>query len=584
MQFTFMDMAGKTLFIRDDAEKAEWVQEEMTLEMEFPRFSDKVISIGQRVFFKDPATGAHQIYEVKTARTLEPDHYQTVTAENICISELSDEHMDNKEVTNKSASSVLSSVLSDTLWSVGAKQINPTSSADLSRGSVWQAILEIKDNWNVYIEPHLTIHSDGTITRKLDIIDPDGEWNGVRLSINKNLLDPSVTFDDSEVVTAMYGYGGTTTPTSASEEPVEINFSNVVWSKTSAHPAKPRGQKYIEDPTATANYGRNGRARFGYYQNTAIDDPDLLLEKTWETLQTCSKPAISIEGTVADLYRMGYADQPIKLHDIALVEVNPAGYKQQIQIIRMTTDLLNPTATRLTIGSFIPNIIYIDRKTNESATGVRGGGGGGSNRSGQSQRQEFATEFIKTDKMIGLRAYQLDLDRVDEQVIKNEAQILVESDRITAEVTARRSGDQTLNSRITQTATEINMEVSKKVGKNEVISCINQTAESIKIKASLITLDGSAVADSLDGQEIYCDVLGADDINIASDATINRIDCGSIKVDDTSASWQSKTVVTSITLGDSKAFVYKSSGQEYTMLGKLVEGTPLTSTIHYLGY
>ena len=61
MQFTFLDMAGKTLFIREDAERAVWTQEEMSLDLEFPFVEDKVVSIGQRVFFKDPSTGNHQI-------------------------------------------------------------------------------------------------------------------------------------------------------------------------------------------------------------------------------------------------------------------------------------------------------------------------------------------------------------------------------------------------------------------------------------------------------------------------------------------------------------------------------------------
>ena len=40
MQFTFIDMAGKTLFIRDDAERAQWTQEEMSLDAEFRRLDD----------------------------------------------------------------------------------------------------------------------------------------------------------------------------------------------------------------------------------------------------------------------------------------------------------------------------------------------------------------------------------------------------------------------------------------------------------------------------------------------------------------------------------------------------------------
>ena len=45
-----------------------------------------------------------------------------------------------------------------------------------------------------------------------------------------------------------------------------------------------------------------------------------------------------------------------------------------------------------------------------------------------------------------------------------------------------------LSSSITQTATEINTEVAQKVGKTEVISSINQSAEEIQIEASKISL------------------------------------------------------------------------------------------------
>lgn len=494
MQFTFIDMTGKTLFIRNDAERAQWTQEEMSLELEFPRIEDKVISIGQRVFFIDPATGAHQIYEVKQAQTHEPDHYQTITAEHICISELSDEHMNEKTVTDSTAKDALEGVLNGTLWAVGTFDYNPVSSGDLNRGSVWQSVLLIKDNWNVYIEPRVTLASNGTITRYLDIKSTEGVWNGVRLSIDKNMLDPSVTIDDSEVVTALYGYGGTD-PNDTSTEKEEITFANVVWTKTADHPAKPAGQKYIEDPAATAAYGRNGRARFGFYQNNDITDPNILLQKTWESLKTNSKPAISIDGTVADLYRMGYADQPIKLHDIAMVEVNPAGYKDRIQIIRMTTDLLDPSATTLTIGAYIPNIIYIERKTNENATGSRGGGGG--NKSDETSWREFRTTMQAYADGTGMeiKAVQNDIKRQDKEIAIQEARITVNYNKITQEVTDRRNADAVLNSSITQTSSQITAEV------NRASAAENSLSGRIQVNANKVALvvtefDGGDVVNS----------------------------------------------------------------------------------------
>ena len=527
MQFTFLDMAGQTLFVRDDAERAQWTQEEMTLDLEFPYLADKRISIGQRVFFIDPATGAHQVYEVKQAKTVQPDSYQSVTAEHICISELSDEHTDNIELTDVTASNALQTVLTGTLWNVGNVSVNPSSSGDVSRGSRWQGVLEIKDNWNVYIEPRVVLSSDGTITRYLDILSTDGVWNGLRLSVDKNLLDPSVTYDDSEVATALYGYGGTTEPTHSGEEEKEITFADIVWQKTSDHPAKPAGQTYLEDPEATRLYGRNGRARFAFYQNNDITDPETLLQKTWETLKTTSKPAISIEGTVADLYRLGYADQPIKLHDIALVEVLPSGYKDQIQIIRCTVDLLDASATTLCIGAYIPNIIYIERKNNENATGGRGGGGG--NKSKETVRSEYETEIAKNNRMIMLRAYQNDLDDLDNEVKRQDARITVEANRITSEVVAREIADgQVLSeaySRIDQTAREISIEVADKTSTASIVAGINaQTGSYVKINAATINLTGYVTASQLKATQADIDNLKS------GNTTAVKLRCQSLEV------------------------------------------------------
>lgn len=543
MKFTFLDMAGKVIFLREDAERAEWTQEEMTLNADFPLLPGKMIDRGQRILFRDPSTNSQEIYEVRQAKTIEPDGLQQIVAEHICISELTDEHLDKRDFENVPLSSVLGSLLSGTLWSVGEIETNPVSSVDISRGSVWQAVLQARNNYNVYIEPRVTLSDSGAISRKLDIKQTTGTWRGLRLSIDKNMIDPSVTIDDTNVATALFGYGGTQIATEQGQENHEITLADIAWSKTSDHPAKPAGQKYLEDPDATRLYGRNGRPRFGFYQNTDIMSASTLIEKVWETLKTCNTPDVSIEGTVEDLYRMGYADQPVRLHDIALVEVSPAGFKKQIQIIRMTVNLLDPSGTLVTIGSYIPNIVYMNKLTNEEVTGSPGGGGrggGGGNKSKQTERQEFETQIIANNQMIQLRAYQNDLDDLDNEVKLQEAAITVEHNRITQEVTDRRSADTELSGRITVTANSINAEVTArskadqdlagrititareirqevtdnvnrlsaritvnadninlKVNKDGVISAINVSPESIDISASKINLTGYVTASDL---------------------------------------------------------------------------------------
>ena len=405
MEIIFCDAAGTVLFTRLDMESGHWVQQEMSINAVFPFDNAKQINYGQRIAFRDTENN-FQVFEIRNVVNIEPDHYQQITAEHIVISELSDEHIDKQEITDKTAQQALSSVLSGTGWAVGNNTASGTQSADISRGNVWNAVNVIQKNWNVYIIPRITRNSAGAINHKyLDIIPAQGTNNGLFLSVHKNLFDPSVTYDDTNVYTALYGYGGSVDVQHTGEDDTreELTFSDVVWSQTSSHPAKPAGQKYLEWPEMTAIYGRNGRPRFGYYQNSDITDANILLQKTWETLQKTCVPQINISGTCADLYRLGYNDVPLRLHDTAIIEIAETGEHIEKEIITLDVDLIDPTATQIEIGDYIPNIIYINRETEEQASGGGGGGGGGHGQS-QSQYDESETwaQFVHTNELIGM--------------------------------------------------------------------------------------------------------------------------------------------------------------------------------------
>jgi hypothetical protein len=209
------------------------------------------------------------------------------------------------------------------------------------------------------------------------------------------------------VYTALYGYGGNVdVPQSggAQDKTEELTFADVVWSATSDHPAKPSGQTYLEWPEKTALYGRNGRPRYGYYQNASIKDANTLLEKTWESLKQSCEPKISISGSCVDLSRMGYNDVPLRLHDLAIVEIEETGEVFQKQIICCDVDLIDPTGSRVEIGDYIPNIVYINRDTNDKAKGGGGGGGGGKGSMTALEDSDVKTwtDFLKTQNKIGM--------------------------------------------------------------------------------------------------------------------------------------------------------------------------------------
>jgi phage minor structural protein len=547
MECIFLNPAGTTLFVRNDMESGHWTQQEMNVTADFPFVHDKKIERGMRIAFRSPVDNSLQVFEVRIVTNQEPEHYQQITAEHICISELSDEHINSTEIDNKTASQALTTALTGTLWSVGNNTASGTQSADFSRGSVWDAVNTIQQNWNVYITPRVVFSSAGAITaRYLDIAPAEGVWRGLRLSVRKNMLDPAVTYDDEDVYTALYGYGGSVEKSSASGDDTteELTFADVVWTATSDHPAKPAGQTYLEWPEKTAIYGRNGRPRYGYYQNGSIKDANVLLEKTWESLKLSCEPKISITGTVADLYRLGYKDQPIQLHDLVIVEIEETGEIFRKQIVCCDIDLIDPTGSRVDVGDYIPNIIYINRETDKKA----GGGGGGGRGKGSMTNLEdddiktFA-EFEKTNEKIGMVVGTKD----GENYIK-AGEICLAINASTGETTARISADHIIMEGET-TITEL--------------------------------LSGVAEIAMLDVKDLYVEQAIIDEIRAD-----NGIFDVSLEVAEHTASWQTYTA-RYCTLSNPHYFLYASSSSSQTPSGSTsgyIVSSYQNTTLHYLGY
>lgn len=602
MDFLFFNAANQPLFTRNDAEQAEWTVEQFSFFGLFPFDSEKVIERGQRIAFQD-ADGVWQAFEIRKAKSYEPDHYQEITAEHIVVSELTDEHVQPKEWNTVAPQAALRDVLTGTLWSVGTVTATGTSSGSISYGSAWQGVNTIAQNWNVYITPRVSIGPSGITGRHLDIAPARGNWRGLRLSITSNLEQAGVTYDDTNLLTAMYGYGKTITeepdieanPPTPEPEPDDIQsspltFTDVAWSTTTDHPAKPAGQAYLENPTAKALYGRNGRNRFGFYQNGDVTDPNILLDLTWEALKKDSEPLISIEGTLHDLQRLGYADQTIRLHDTALVEILPAGVEVQREIIQLTVDLLNPLNTTVTIGAYIPNIIYINKETAEKASGGGGGGGGGGRGQTDAEKEfsEFQTQISANQYQILLRAWQ---QNINSEILR-QAGIQLDANGV---LIYSQDNENMIGSKI-QVESDRITQIVEAVGEDgevtaaSIVLSINAAGSSVQISADTIDIDGIVTA--LAAKTIGCYALQAESSISTTDMTLDgeltvadNITCSqrgsfnSLMVANTYASWQSTSVVTEV--GKTAAYTFKDTGGTARTIRGV--GTVTKTTISYLG-
>ena len=614
MEFIFFNQAGQTLFTRSDMESGRWVQHELSVNAVFPFDPEKVIQRGQRIAFRDPATDNLEVFEIRQVSTLEPDHYQQLTAEQIALSELSDEHIDRTEITNKTASQALTAALTGTTWQVGTDTSSGTQSADFARGSVWQAVNTIKANWNVYITPRVVVSADGVITGKyLDISPAGGVWRGVRLSVRKNLPDPTVTYNDEEVLTALYGYGGTVNG-------AEVTFKDEVWTATADHPAKPANQTYLEWPEKTALYGRNGRPRCGYYQNANITSPSVLLQKTWEALKRTAEPKIRIAGSAADLSRLGYADQPLRLHDLAIVEIAETGEVFQKEIIMLDVDLVDPTENQLEIGDYIPNIVYINRETARRASGGGGGGGRGQTANEAEQSETFA-EFAKTNDMIGMvvgtrnGGYYVKAGEIVLAINESGEPGQYESAAYISADHVNISGTNTVQTIAGALELDANGHLVIKEGAGlylertsggstaqfgvwdrgnltggVMVSQINGQSY-LKLKADVIDIDGIITA--LQSEDLETATMTAEYIYSTSLISGNRLETNRLFVGSgqgTEATWKSKEVVTAVERASISLTppisVQNTGGTISTFQGvnSFNRGSVTTGTIHYLGY
>ena len=612
MEFIFFNQAGQTLFTRSDMESGHWVQHEMSVNAVFPFDPGKVIQRGQRIAFRDPATDNLEVFEIRQVSTLEPDHYQQLTAEQIALSELSDEHIDRTEITDKTAAQALTAALAGTLWQVGTDTSSGTQSADLARGSVWQAVNTIKANWNVYITPRVVVSAAGVITGKyLDISPAGGVWRGVRLSVRKNLPDPTVTYNDEEVLTALYGYGGTVNN-------AEVTFKDEVWTATADHPAKPANQTYLEWPEKTALYGRNGRPRYGYYQNANITSPAVLLQKTWEALKRTAEPKIRIAGSAADLSRLGYADQPLRLHDLAIVEIADTGEVFRKEIIMLDVDLVDPAENQLEIGDYIPNIVYINRETARRASGGGGGGGRGQTANEAEQSETFA-EFAKTNDMIGMvvgtrnGGYYVKAGEIVLAINESGEPGQYESAAYISADHVNISGTNTVQTIAGALELDANGHLVIKEGAGlylertsggstakfgvwdrgnltggVMVSQINGQSY-LKLKADVIDIDGIITA--LRSEDLETATMTAEYIYSTSLISGIRLETSRLFVGSgqgTEATWKSQSVITSVnvTKTSSYGWVYENAaGVQHTYQSQMVTDVSKSSTtIHYLGY
>lgn len=188
----------------------------------------------------------------------------------------------------ETAESIIAVLVAGTDWSVGTIEYSglldmPFSMGDTVLAAVRAVIAASGLEWRFRVE-----FDDSTVTgRFIDGMTRIGRFTGERFLVGRNVKSLTHTTDSSEIATRVLAVGGT------DADGKRVTVANAVWSVAGGDPVdKPEGDLTVEDPDATARYGRTITRLF---EDTNETSPSKLLEKAWAWLQTVEDPRTSID-------------------------------------------------------------------------------------------------------------------------------------------------------------------------------------------------------------------------------------------------------------------------------------------------
>lgn len=332
-------------------------------------------AITKYVAFEDIA-GDLQMFEVRTRDEDEITGETTLYAENIYYELVTDFPIEDIRPTNTTAAVATAQALSGTRWQIGI-----VTSGNYATSTRWyyispmQALSDVREKWGIRFKFRVTASGTKITGRYVDVLSAVPVWRGKRYEIGKDILTAKYTIDDRTVVTAIIGRGkGEETGDGYGRR---IDFSDIVWSKAKGDPAdKPSGQKWIEDPEATASYGVVGtRPRVTTKVYSDIEDKTELLQATWEDLKRSCQPILSATLTVIDLEKMGFPHEAARLGDEVALVVNSVRARSDIVSIKRDyaasgKDVIQLGAMRDSISSRLANV---QRDLNSTTTKAAAG-------------------------------------------------------------------------------------------------------------------------------------------------------------------------------------------------------------------
>lgn len=277
-----------------------------------------------------------------------------------CIENAYDELSSYNYIKDKRPTAIadymLKQALEGTRWSVGQCPTTSQKFCSFYYISVLEAIQKIVNLWGLEVQFQVKI-DDSTNEikqRNVNLFNKLGKRTNKRFEYGSNLLSVTQANDSTGLYTALVGRGKGVQVSSgdADTDPDgygrRITFADVVWSTQKGNPLnKPAGQEYLEDPNATAAYGfPDGHPRIGFVTFQDCEDPNELIQLTYDKLQEVNHPQVQFSASIADVGSLDLGDTiAIVRHDI--------GIEYYTRVFKVVHDLLDSSNNTVELGDNI---------------------------------------------------------------------------------------------------------------------------------------------------------------------------------------------------------------------------------------
>lgn len=332
------------------AEQTEGLSETMTLDVVvemnmFEKLKD-AIYIGHKDQTDDTAFQLYKIVSIKTAQ-----EGLSIIAVHVVYDEMMFYgYIREERLTNVSVSTALSKVLNGSRWEIGKVLTNKNANLMLYDNTRAEALTKLIENFQVELGFRLVFSGNKITKRYVDVYEKRGKVTYNRYVYGHKAINVDKEIDRQNVFTAIVARG------KGEEKHDEdgnatggfgrrIQITDIEWSKSKGNPLnKAKGKDYLEIPEMTLQHGfSDGKARYKIVVFDEIEDPNILIQKAYETLVENCRPKVQLSTTIGD-------SGEVELGDSIIIIRKDIDVQYRSRVFKIKRNLITRENSEVTLG------------------------------------------------------------------------------------------------------------------------------------------------------------------------------------------------------------------------------------------